>query len=139
MAWDFIENVAVLLEEFNELPSFHDAFINMLNLNSGTLNSGGESAPSVTVVFDFPCYTASAQEYKIAHYSEVTIEFLGVLSVDINDFTYDNCLYELNVKKDEVSGLLSVAMSSSTNVDSFECNMVCTSIVVQKCLRKTNT
>ncbi|MFB9215685.1 hypothetical protein [Vibrio sinaloensis] len=139
MAWDFIENSVLLLEEFDEPPSFHDAYINMLNLNSGNLNSGGKTAPSVTIVFDFPCYIGSEQEYQISHYSEVTIEFLGVSSIDISDFTYDNCLYYLDVKKDEVSGLLSVVMSSSTNVESFECNMICTSIVVQKCLRNTNT
>lgn len=135
-AWEFIDNSKIVKEQFDELPSFHDAYIEKLAFHSGNCNDGGVIQPSLLVVLDLPVRERSGASYEFLYYIQLELELSGIIKASLRDFTYDNCLYFLNISRKEDSGLLTVKMDSSTNGDSFECEVKCTSVTVQSCKKK---
>ncbi len=139
-AWRYIENRELVASNFNELPSFHDAFIRCLLFESGDCNAGGKIPPRLLVDIDFPIFkTENGSTFYASHYIKVRIKFDGVVLARLSDFTYDNCLYLMEIINDEESDLLIVKMDSSSNNESFECELSCTNINVESSAIENNT
>ena len=135
-AWEFIDNSEIVKEQFDELPDFHDAFVEKLVFHTGNCNDGGVIQPSVIVVLDLPIRKRNGTSYEFLNYIHLELELSGVVKASLSDFTYDNCLYFMNISRLDDSDLLIVKMDSSTNGDSFECEVKCTSVTVQSCEKK---
>ena len=134
--WEFIDNSKLVKEQFDELPDFHDAFVEKLAFHTGNCNDGGVIQPSVIVVLDLPIRKRNGVSYEFLYYISLELELSGVVKASLSDFTYDNCLYFMNISRLDDSDLLIVKMDSSANGDSFECEVKCTSVTVQNCEKK---
>ena len=135
-AWEFINNSEIIKEQFDDLPDFHDAFVEKLAFNTGNCNDGGVIPPSVIVVLDLPIRKRNGTSYEFLYYIHLKLELSGVVKASLSDFTYDNCIYFMNISRLDDSDLLIVKVDSSTNADSFECEVTCTSVTVQSCEKK---
>ncbi|KJY80300.1 hypothetical protein TW84_23560 [Vibrio neptunius] len=135
-AWKFIDNSKIVKEQFDELPSFHGAYVKKMAFHSGNCNDGGITQPSLMVVLDLPVRERNGTSYELLYYIHLEFELLGVLKASLKDFTYDNCLCFFHISQIDDSGLLTVKMDSSTNRESFECEVKCTSVTVLNCKKK---
>lgn len=121
-----VMNQEALVERFGEWPSFHDAEIYGLRLDSGQRRDG-----VVRLELDIHLFSAgersSSGRVTWVDHTLVTLEFEDVEALQIEDFNHQNVLFDLVLDEIREGGALriEVTLSSSRGLSGgFSCRSI---------------
>ncbi len=121
---DYVFGADLLVERFGIWPSFHDAEVLGLHLNSGQRSDGVSSLTAEIHVFEPTAEVDNAGKFVIRNHTLATFQFIDLSDVDLRSFSSQNVLDALGIEEgpSSLGKRLRVELPSSHNLEGgFEC------------------